>query len=101
MKSGEFSMKKLALIIALALIATQVTALTASAAYNKRAAKRSTATKTVSNKKSDVQVYKQDGKDYLLKYNIDDLEAAPWLNGGKRAYDNETYSKYTPMGKNK
>lgn len=22
--------------------------------------------------------------DYLLKYNIKDLEAAPWLNGGKR-----------------
>jgi hypothetical protein len=44
-------------------------------------------------------VYKQDGNDYLLKYNIDDLEAAPWLNGGKRVYDNETYSKYTPMGK--
>jgi hypothetical protein len=93
-------MKKFALIIALALVATQLTALTASAAYNKKAANRSNV-KTVSNKKSDVQVYKQDGNDYLLKYNIDDLEAAPWLNGGKRAYDNETYSKYTPMGKNK
>ena len=22
--------------------------------------------------------------DYILKYNIDDLESAPWLNGGKR-----------------
>ena len=30
-------------------------------------------------------VYKKgSGNDYILKYNIDDLEAAPWLNGGKR-----------------
>lgn len=84
-------MKKLALILALALVSTQLSAV---AAYNKKAA-----TKPVSNKKTDAQVYKQDGKDYLLKYNIDDLEAAPWINGGKRVYDNETYSKYTPMGK--
>ena len=26
----------------------------------------------------------KDGSDYLLKYNINDLESAPWLNGGKR-----------------
>lgn len=85
-------MKKLALILALVLIQTQLCAV---AAYNKKAAKR---TVPVS-QKSDAQVYKQDGNDYLLKYNIDDLEAAPWINGGKRVYDNETYSKYTPMGK--
>lgn len=91
-------MKKVALILALALITTQVTALT-TFAYSKKPANRSN-TKAV-NHKSDIQVYKQDGNDYLLKYNIDDLEAAPWLNGGKRAYDNETYSKYTPMSKNK
>ncbi len=31
------------------------------------------------------QVYKPGkGNDYILKYNIDDLESAPWLNGGKR-----------------
>lgn len=83
-------MKKLALILALVLVSSQLTAV---AAYNKQAAKK---TQPV---KSDAQVYKQDGNDYLLKYNIDDLEAAPWLNGGKRVYDNETYSKYTPMGK--
>ena len=30
-------------------------------------------------------VYKKSsGNDYLLKYNIDDLESAPWVNGGKR-----------------
>ena len=86
-------MKKLALILALVMVSSQLTAV---AAYNKKAAKK---TQPVSQKKSDVQVYKQDGNDYLLKYNIDDLEAAPWLNGGKRVYDNETYSKYTPMGK--
>ncbi len=91
-------MKKLALFLTVALMLTQLTTLTASA-YSKRPASRSN-TKAVSHK-TDAQVYKQDGKDYLLKYNIDDLEAAPWLNGGKRAYDNETYSKYTPMGKNK
>lgn len=31
------------------------------------------------------QVYKPGkGNEYILKYNIDDLESAPWLNGGKR-----------------
>lgn len=30
-------------------------------------------------------VYKKSsGNDYLQKYNIDDLEDAPWLHGGKR-----------------
>lgn len=33
------------------------------------------------------KVYKRaSGNDYILKYNIDDLESAPWLNGGKRNY---------------
>ena len=36
-------MKKLAIILALSLVATQFTALTASAAYNKKAAKRTSA----------------------------------------------------------
>lgn len=31
------------------------------------------------------EVYKPaSGNSYILKYNIDDLESAPWLNGGKR-----------------
>ena len=31
------------------------------------------------------EVYKPaSGNNYILKYNIDDLESAPWLNGGKR-----------------
>lgn len=34
------------------------------------------------------KVYKQSsGNTYILKYNVDDLESAPWLNGGKRKYD--------------
>ena len=85
-------MKKFALILALVLLSTQLTVV---AAYDKKPAQKTYAV----NRKSDAQVYKQDGNDYLLKYNIDDLEAAPWINGGKRVYDNETYSKYTPMGK--
>jgi len=33
------------------------------------------------------KVYKRaSGNDYILKYNIDDLESAPWINGGKRNY---------------
>ena len=31
------------------------------------------------------EVYKSaSGNEYILKYVIDDLEVAPWLNGGKR-----------------
>ena len=31
------------------------------------------------------EVYKPaSGNEYILKYVIDDLESAPWLNGGKR-----------------
>jgi hypothetical protein len=34
------------------------------------------------------KVYKRSsGNDYILKYNIDDLESAPWINGGKRNYN--------------
>ena len=34
------------------------------------------------------KVYKESsGNQYILKYNIDDLESAPWLNGGKRKYN--------------
>ena len=34
------------------------------------------------------KVYKESsGNTYLLKYNIDDLESAPWLNNGKRKYE--------------
>lgn len=31
------------------------------------------------------EVYKPNkDNNYILKYNIDDLESAPWINGGKR-----------------
>ena len=34
------------------------------------------------------KVYKESsGNKYILKYNVDDLESAPWLNGGKRKYN--------------
>ena len=43
--------------------------------------KGSTAVRTNNN-----QAYPTSGSDFLLKYNIDDLEAAPWLHEGKRVY---------------
>jgi len=76
-------MKKLAILIALMLFQTQITAVAAQS-YNKKPAKKTQATKPVSNVKATNKVYTQDGSDYLLKYNINDLEAAPWLNNGKR-----------------
>lgn len=34
------------------------------------------------------KVYKRSsGNEYILKYNIDDLESAPWINGGRRNYN--------------
>lgn len=35
------------------------------------------------NKKSEVYKPNKDNN-YILKYNVDDLESAPWNNGGKR-----------------
>ena len=77
-------MKKLAIILALMLFQTQIAAVAANANYNKKPAPKTQATKPVSQKTKDTNVYKQDGSDYLLKYNINDLESAPWLNNGKR-----------------
>ncbi|MBQ8459356.1 hypothetical protein IJ541_04555 [bacterium] len=74
-------MKKFAILLALVLVQTQISAFAAST--YKKPAKKTQASKPV-NKTN--QVYKPDGSDYLLKYNIDDLEAAPWLNNGKRVY---------------
>lgn len=74
-------MKKFAIIIALLLFQTQLTvgAATTYANYNKKPAQKSQVKKVNSQR---VQPAKE--TNYLLKYNIDDLEAAPWLNGGKR-----------------
>ena len=66
------------------LFQTQIAAVAANANYNKKPAQKTQATKPVSQKTKDTNVYKQDGSDYLLKYNINDLESAPWLNNGKR-----------------
>lgn len=79
-------MKKLALILTVMLLQLQVASF---AAYNKQPAKKTNATKNVSNTVKAKDGYKQDGSDYLLKYNINDLEAAPWLNNGKRTYHSE------------
>ncbi len=73
-------MKKFAIIMALLLVQTQLTVVAATNAnYNKKPAQKSQV-KNVNSQK--VQPQKDDN--YLLKYNINDLEAAPWLNNGKR-----------------
>ena len=78
-------MKNLILILAILVSVSNLTVVAAST-YDKKPAKKDNQV-NVSNKTT--QVYKQDGSNYLLKYNIDDLEAAPWLNNGKRVYKNE------------
>ncbi len=77
-------MKKIAVITLLILFGIQAgyAAGNIKTNYNKKPAQH---TKPVSAKKPAQQT--QSGKydeNYLLKYNIDDLEAAPWLNNGKR-----------------
>lgn len=76
-------MKRFAILTALLLFLTQ-TAVNAAAAenYNKKPAQK---TQNVNAKQQQSQQAKPTNNDeYLLKYNINDLEAAPWLNGGKR-----------------
>lgn len=78
-------MKKVAIIIALMLFQAQIIAGAAAvnANVNKRPAQKAQQTKSTQVKQPvKTNVSKDD--DYLLKYNINDLEAAPWLNGGKR-----------------
>lgn len=79
-------MKRFALFLTLAIVLTQVQTFAATAnkkPAQKPAAKSSTAVRTNNN-----QAYPTSGNDFLLKYNVDDLEAAPWINGGKRIYNN-------------
>lgn len=77
-------MKKFAIIIALLLFQTQIIAgaATANSNYNKKPAQKTQAAKPVNNQTKQSKPSNND--DYLLKYNINDLDAAPWLNGGKR-----------------
>jgi len=89
-------MKKIALLVAL-LMLPQATVLAASEAVPVTSSGKVNynlpyyyKTSVIQGKKVEYapknsQVYKNTkGNDYILKYNIDDLESAPWLNGGKR-----------------
>ena len=81
-------MKKIAIILALMLIQTQVLAAEATnnANVEKKPAQQVQQTQQqTSQQKTPSQVQKDE--EYLLKYNIRDLEAAPWLHGGKRSYN--------------
>lgn len=81
-------MKKLAIILALMLVQTQVLAAEATnnANVEKKPAQQVQATQQQAKQtKTPSQVQKDE--EYLLKYNIRDLEAAPWLHGGKRSYN--------------
>ena len=81
-------MKKIAIILALMLIQTQVLAAEATnnANIEKKPAQQVQQTQQqASQQKTPSQVQKDE--EYLLKYNIRDLEAAPWLHGGKRSYN--------------
>ncbi len=78
-------MKRFAIIMALLLLQAQITvsAAATNANYNKKPAQK---TQKVNAKQTPAkqQAAPSKGDEYLLKYNINDLEAAPWLNGGKR-----------------
>ncbi len=81
-------MKKLAIVLALMLVQTQVLAAEATnnANVEKKPAQQVQATQQQAKQtKTPSQVQKDE--EYLLKYNIRDLEAAPWLHGGKRSYN--------------
>jgi hypothetical protein len=76
-------MKRFAILLALLMVQVQVASF---AATTKKTATKTQATQASQSKS--VDGYKQDGSDYLLKYNIKDLEAAPWLNNGTRKPEN-------------
>jgi len=73
-------MKKIAIVLALVMLA-QVSVCAAATNYNKKSVQK---TQNVSAKKQTSAKQPARSDEYLLKYNINDLEAAPWLNGGKR-----------------
>ncbi len=80
-------MKKVLILAALLVFQTQVFAdvnTNPSKYYNKKPA-QAQAQKTTNQKPAAAkQQPAKDDNEYLLKYNINDLEAAPWLNNGKR-----------------
>jgi uncharacterized protein YdeI (BOF family) len=83
-------MKKLAIVLALMLVHSQVLAVEA---INNTEVKKRPAQEAQVNQQQDVNQERrtpsqvQKNEEYLLKYNIRDLEAAPWLHEGKRSYN--------------
>lgn len=76
-------MKKLAIFMALLLFQTQLSVY--AAAKKKPVAKKTVKVVQQQPKQPTQKLYSvYDDSNYLLKYNIDDLDAAPWKNGGKR-----------------
>lgn len=77
-------MKKIAILLTFMLFQTQIIAgaVEANANYDKKPAQQPQATSQT--KQTTTQVKQSKDEEYLLKYNINDLEAAPWLNGGNR-----------------
>lgn len=77
-------MKKFAVLLALLLVPVTVSAATNNVNYNKQTQQKTNYTKQQPAKQTARPYAQKNDNDYLLKYNIDDLESAPWLNGGKR-----------------
>lgn len=81
-------MKKIAILTALVIFGTQIiagAATTTSSNYNKQPAKKVQSQQAKQVKSQTPQAKPANNNDdYLLKYNINDLEAAPWLNNGQR-----------------
>ena len=77
-------MKRFAILLALLILQAPITASAAAANnnYNKKPAQKTQNVSKQTPAKQQAAPAKND--EYLLKYNINDLEAAPWLNGGKR-----------------
>lgn len=80
-------MKKLAIILALMLVQTQVLAAANDTNVEKKPAQQVQATQQQAKQQTKSPSQVQKDEEYLLKYNIRDLEAAPWLHGGKRSYN--------------
>ena len=77
-------MKRFAIILALLFLQANVAvnAADTNANYDKKPAQKTQNVSAKQNTAKQAAPAKDD--EYLLKYNINDLEAAPWLNGGKR-----------------
>lgn len=80
-------MKRFTLLLSLTILLAQ-TQVYAAAPAKKPAQKPAAQTNSTAVRTNNNQAYPTSGDDFLLKYNVDDLEAAPWLNGGKRIYNN-------------